>query len=139
MAMDRPRRDLLAVLLPVTRELRRIEDAAAAAHGLTMWQYAILSAVVHRAGLNQGEVADLLGYSKNRIVADLDELERQGLLRRTRGADRRANVLSATAAGARRMRAVQRDIHDGEDAMLAQLSTGQRAALAEAADRLAGR
>lgn len=137
--MSEPRRDLLAVLLPVTRQLRRIEDDAAAAHGLTMWQYAILSATAARPGLNQGQVAGLLGYSKNRMIGDLDELERLRLLRRSPGPDRRANVLTATAAGIRRMQQVQADIHRDEDRLLAALPPGQRNALAAAADRLAGR
>lgn len=133
------RRDLLAVLLPVTKELRRIEDDAAEGHGLTMWQYAILSVTTAWPGLNQAEVADLLGYSKNRIIGDLDELEGQGLLRRTPGSDRRANTLVPTPQGEARMRQIQRDIHAGEDAMIATLPPAQRAALGEAADRLAGR
>ena len=85
--------------MPISRELRRIEEAAAAQHGVTMWQYAILSVVDRRPGRNQAEVADVLGYSKNRIVGDLDHLERRGLLTRQPGADRRANILTVTVAG----------------------------------------
>ena len=78
--------------MPISRELRRVEEAAAARHGLSMWQYAILSVVDRRPGRNQAEVADALGYSKNRIVGDLDLLEHAGLLTRQPGADRRANI-----------------------------------------------
>ncbi len=127
------------MLLPVTKRLRRIEDEAAAAHDLTMWQYAILSVASARSGLNQAQLAARLDYSKNRIVADLDELERQGLLRRTPGPDRRANTLTVTPAGEERMRRVQQAIHEAEDAMVASLPEAQRAAIGAAADRLAGR
>src|SRR3954471_14130470 len=98
--------DLLAALAPLTRALRRVEDDAAARAGITMWQYAILAVVVAAPGLNQGAVATRLGYSKNRIIADLDLLEERDLLTRTPGPDRRANVLRATPAGRRVMKRV---------------------------------
>lgn len=120
--MTTERQDLLASLLPVTRALRRIEDAAAAAHGVTMWQYAVLAVVAPRPGMNQGEAATLMDYSKNRIIADLDHLQQQGLLVREPGADRRSNVLRVTDSGVRVMRQVQADIHRGEDGLLAGLS-----------------
>src|SRR4051812_36449529 len=110
-----PRSDLLAMLAPLTKALRGIEDAAAEREGLTMWQYAILALVVELPGLNQGEVARRLDYSPNRIIADLDLLERRRLLWRRTGSDRRANVLEATTAGTRLMRQIQADIHRGED------------------------
>ncbi|MFT3852278.1 MAG: MarR family transcriptional regulator [Ilumatobacteraceae bacterium] len=134
--MDDGRQDLLALLMPVSRELRRIEDAAAAGHGLTMWQYAIVSIAAQRPGSNQAEIADALGYSKNRIVADIDELEAAGLLRRRPGADRRANVLVVTDEGERVMHAVRAEIHRDEDELLAPLSPTARKALVSALTRL---
>ena len=129
-AMDEHRQDLLALLLPVTRELRRLEEAAAATRGLTMWQYAILSVAGGRRDLNQAEAADLLGYSKNRIVADLDHLETMGLLTRRRGADRRANALDVTAEGRRATAEVQAEIHRREDELLGPVSPATRRAFA---------
>jgi DNA-binding MarR family transcriptional regulator len=126
------RTDLLAALAPFTRALRRVEDDAAAAADLTMWQYAILAAVVEAPGLNQGEVASRLGYSKNRIVADLDLLERRGLLTRTPGPDRRANLLRVTTSGRRQMQQVRTAIRRGEDQLLRELPQAQRRALASA-------
>ena len=124
--------DLLAALAPLTRALRRIEDDAAAAAGITMWQYAILSVVSDAPGLNQGEVATRLGYSKNRIVADLDLLEERKLLTRTPGPDRRANVLRTTAAGRRLSQHVRTAIRRGEDKLLRDLPDEQRRALSSA-------
>jgi DNA-binding MarR family transcriptional regulator len=120
------RRDLLASLYPVTRALRRIEDTAAAAEGLTMWQYAILSVVGETPGSNQGTIARLLHYSANRIIADLDHLEERGLVIREPGADRRAKLVTVTRSGATVQRRVQRAIHAGEDELLAGLSASQR-------------
>jgi len=124
--VDDERRDLLAMLMPLSRDLRRAEEAAAGRHGATMWQYAILAVVARRPGLNQAEVATALAYSKNRIVADLDHLEQAGLLVRRPGADRRANVLSVTPAGRRVMGAIRADIHRHEDRLLAPLSAPAR-------------
>jgi DNA-binding MarR family transcriptional regulator len=124
--------DLLAALAPLTRALRRIEDDAAAAAGITMWQYAILAVVTQDPALNQGEVATRLGYSKNRIIADLDLLEERDLLIRTPGPDRRANILRATPAGRRLMQRVQTAIRRAEDQLLRALPDEQRRALASA-------
>lgn len=130
--MTAERIDLLAALAPFTRALRRIEDDAAATAGITMWRYAILAVVVDDPGRNQGEVATLLGYSKNRIVDDLDALEHRGLLTRTPGPDRRANLLRATAAGRRLMLQVRAAIRRGEDDLLRNLPAEQRQALGSA-------
>lgn len=134
--VDDGRHDLLALLMPVSRALRRIEDEAAAAHGLTMWQYAIVSVAAQRPGSNQAEIADALGYSRNRIVADLDALEAARLLQRRPGADRRANVLVITDDGMQVMRAIQQEIHRHEDELLAPLSPTARKAFASALLRL---
>lgn len=130
------RRDLLAQLLSFTKELRRTEDAAAAAHGLTMWQYAVLSLLSTRPGVNQAEAAALLEYSRNRIIADIDTLEERGLLVRVRGTDRRANVLRPTRAGIDVMQRVRSDIHRGEDELLAELSEAEREELDRVAERV---
>jgi DNA-binding MarR family transcriptional regulator len=118
--------DLLALLMPISRTLRRVEEAAAGRHGITMWQYAILSVVDRHAGLNQSEVATALAYSKNRIVSDLDRLEQDDLLVRRPGTDRRANTLSVTARGRRAMTAIRAEIHRREDELLAPLPATTR-------------
>lgn len=127
--------DLLGRLLSFTKELRRIEDTAASRHGVTMWQYALLTLVEVRAGLNQAEAADLLEYSKNRIISDIDHLETRGLVVREPGADRRSNVLRPTRQGTRLMSTVRAEIHRGEDDLLASLSATER----EELDRVSGR
>lgn len=130
--MATERVDLLAALGPLTRALRKVEDDAAASAGITMWQYAILAVVAEYPGLNQGEVATRLGYSKNRIIADLDLLEERELLTRTPGPDRRANVLHATTTGRRLMQQVRAAIRRGEDQLLKNMPQEQRRAIASA-------
>ncbi len=134
--MTNNRRDLLALLMPLSRSLRKIEEAAAAEHGITMWQYAILAAAVGRPGSSQVEVADTLGYSRNRIIGDIDRLETLGQLRRRTGSDRRTNVLDVTDDGATTMRAVRTRIHEREDELLAPLSATARRSFVAALERL---
>jgi DNA-binding MarR family transcriptional regulator len=131
------RPDLLASLFPVTKALRRIEDEAAAAADLTMWQYAILSVVKDAPRLNQRVIARQLNYSANRIIADLDHLEARGLVVRQPGADRRANVITLTRSGAALQRRVQRAIHAREDELLAGLSATQQRQLHSVVQALA--
>jgi DNA-binding MarR family transcriptional regulator len=134
-----PRRDLLASLMPIARVLRRIEEAAAARDGVTMWQYAILSVVAERPGLNQREVAEVLQYSPNRIVGDLQALEEGGLVVRRPGRDRRANRLEITEAGDVLRQRVQAEIHAREDELLGGLTRAQRDAFDAVARQLAAR
>jgi DNA-binding MarR family transcriptional regulator len=135
--MRTDRTDLLASLHPVTRVLRRIEEAAAAREGLSMWQYAILSVVAGRPGRNQREIAEHLQYSPNRVVTDLHDLERRGYLTRRPGPDRRANLLDLTDAGDAVRRRIRAEIHAREDDLLGGLSDDQRQCLAGSLGRLA--
>jgi DNA-binding MarR family transcriptional regulator len=134
--MARPRQDLLALMHPVAKALRRIEDVAAAKHGVNMWQYAILSVVIDSPGLNQAEVAKRLQYSVNRIIGDLDVLEQGGFLSRRPGNDRRVNLLGATAAGITLRNLVRADIHKREDKLLAGLTPTERKGLYSALQHL---
>ena len=134
--MARPRQDLLALMHPVAKALRRIEDVAAAGHGVNMWQYAILSVVIDRPGLSQAEVAKRLQYSVNRIIGDLDVLEHRGLLSRRPGNDRRVNLLEATEAGIVLRNLVRSDIHKREDKLLASLTPTERKGLYSALQHL---
>jgi DNA-binding MarR family transcriptional regulator len=120
------RRDLLGVLFPLTRELRRIEDAAAAADELTMWQYAVLVSV-GETHVNQTSLATRLGYSKNRLVHDIDLLEQRGLVtRQVQPTDRRSNIITITNQGRTTRDRIQRRIHDSEDELLRHVAPTSR-------------
>lgn len=119
--------DLLADLAPLIGALRDVEEEVTSANGLTMWQYAVLGTVGAQAGLNQGEVARRLGYSKNRIIGDIDELERRDLIQRSaKTGDRRHNVLAITGAGSEMVAVIHNLIRSGEEDLLAPL-TGREA------------
>lgn len=125
------RRDLLEAVGPLHRLLRRIEEQCAQGAQLTMWQYAILSVGCAQEGLSQTAIADRLGYSKNRIVGDLDELTRRGLAERRPGEDRRAHAIHVTPAGRALVAEVREHIWQREDELLPHLSPQRREALLE--------
>lgn len=121
------------MLFELTRALRRIEDAAAAADQLTMWQYAVL-AVAEDAPASQTAVAARLGYSKNRLVHDIDHLESLGLVRRDPlPTDRRSNTVTITNRGRTTRARIQRRIHAAEDELLRHVPLSARRQFADLA------
>ncbi|HTZ43725.1 MAG TPA: MarR family transcriptional regulator [Jatrophihabitans sp.] len=121
--------DLLALVHPLSRDLRRIEDDCAATAGLTMWQYAILSVAAAADGPSQKAIATRLDYSQNRLVGDLNRLGAKGLVTRERGADGRSHAIRVTERGQAAVAAVRARIHSLEDELLAHMSADQRAGL----------
>ncbi len=68
--------------------------------GLTAGQFAVLEALHHLGPLGQGTLAAKLLSSASNLSTVLDNLERAGLVRRTRGAeDRRHVTVALTEAG----------------------------------------
>jgi DNA-binding MarR family transcriptional regulator len=88
-------------------------------------------------GLNQGQVAKVLQYSANRLVADLDDLQQRGLTIRQPGDDRRSNHLFATKAGMDLKERVQHEVHAREDELLAPLTVNRQRVLRAALQDLA--
>jgi DNA-binding MarR family transcriptional regulator len=124
------RSDLAASMAPVTKALAQMEEAIARRRGLTMWRYAVLVAVRDEPGSNQAQIAARIGYDKNRIVADLDALEADGLVARTPAAtDRRHNHLTLTPEGSALADELQAEVHAAEDALLDALPATDRRAI----------
>lgn len=114
---------------PLSRSLRRIEERCAKDAGLSMWQYAVLSIASRHEGLSQSQIADRLGYSRNRIISDLDVLQERGLAERRSGADRRRHQIHVTAAGRTTAADVRDAIWAAEDALLSHLPATSRESL----------
>jgi DNA-binding MarR family transcriptional regulator len=125
------RRDLLELVGPLHRLLRRIEEECANKAQLSMWQYAILSVASRHEGLSQAAIADRLSYSKNRIIGDLDELAGRGLAERRPGPDRRTHAVHTTPAGRVLTTEVREKIWRREDELLPHLPPESRAALVD--------
>ena len=117
---DAERDDLAAMFARITRRLGDAERPLLERHGLTMWEYIVLSRLARRPVETQLELARRIGYDKTRLIALLDRLQSEGLIEREPdAADRRARNVRITKSGERRRAAAQRDIRAMEDGALA--------------------
>ncbi|MGD1255104.1 MarR family winged helix-turn-helix transcriptional regulator [Mycobacterium seoulense] len=127
MARRSTRPDLAAMLVRLTRQTVAAERPVLAAHGLSMWGYVILSALDGSPIRTQAALAEAIGADKTRIIPTLDELQERGYIERSPDPDdRRARLLAITDAGRSIKGAAQRDIQQGEERWLGQLSTSDR-------------
>jgi DNA-binding MarR family transcriptional regulator len=124
----RPKRpDLAAMLAPLLRELMAAERPVLEAHGLSMWAYAVLTALDQSAMRTQTALAEAIGADKTRIIPFLDELQEHGYIeRRPDPDDRRVRLLAITDAGREVKDAIQADIQRSEEQWLQRLSADDR-------------
>jgi DNA-binding MarR family transcriptional regulator len=121
------RRDLAAMAVPLARALVAAEEPILRAYEISMWGYIVLTALAEQPVRTQTALAQAIGADKSRIIADLDELQKRGLIRRQPdAADRRVRLLSLTEEGSRVRRAVQAAIRRREERVLAVLPSGER-------------
>jgi MarR family transcriptional regulator, organic hydroperoxide resistance regulator len=121
------RRDLAAMFAPLTRALIAREEPVLDAHGISMWGYIVLTALVEQPVRTQAALAQAINADKSRIIGVLDELQERGLIhRQPDDADRRVHLLSLTPAGDRLRRSVEAGIRQQEEEVLALLSTADR-------------
>jgi DNA-binding MarR family transcriptional regulator len=132
------REDLGALFARITRRLVAAERPLLAAHGLTMWGYIALARLARRPAESQLALAEAIRHDKTRLIGVLDALERDGLITRAPApADRRARIVSITAAGRDRHARAVADIRAMEDELLAELEPAEREALLAALPKLA--
>jgi DNA-binding MarR family transcriptional regulator len=123
---ERP--DLAAMVMRLGRRLIAMEEPILARHEISMWAYAVLSALGDRPTRTQAALAAAINADKTRLIPVLDELQRRELISREADpADRRVRLLSRTPAGRDLQRAVRADIRAAEEALLAGLDAGGRA------------
>jgi DNA-binding MarR family transcriptional regulator len=128
-----PRRDLAAMLHPLTRALVAAELPILAEHGVSMWGYVVLNALDGAPARTQAALALAIGADKTRIIATLDELQQAGFITREPDpADRRVRLLAITAAGRQVRLAAQTAIQANEERVLARLSPADRRAFLRA-------
>jgi len=121
----------------LARALMTIERPILAASDVSMWGYAVLSALAEEPMRTQAALARSIGADKTRIIADLDDLQERGLIdREPDPADRRVRLLRLTPEG-RRVHATVRDaIRREEERLLADLPATERRAFLRALQRL---
>lgn len=126
------------MLAPLIRELIAAEEPVLARHGLTMWGYAVLSALDTHAFRTQAALAEAINADKTRIIRTLDELQDDGHIeRRPDPDDRRVRLLAITESGRKLKDAVQNEIQRGEERWLGELSAEERRVFLRALRRLA--
>jgi DNA-binding MarR family transcriptional regulator len=123
---DPPRLGILPELLGY--QLRRTQIAvfqnfsrAMESLDVTPGRFGVLEVIAANSGLSQSELGALLGIDRSTIVAVIDRLERDGLVRRMPAPnDRRSHALKLSEKGAvtlalleRRVAAHERDIASG--------------------------
>ncbi|NRQ33771.1 MarR family transcriptional regulator [Nonomuraea sp. NN258] len=102
-----------------------------------MWGYAVLGALDDQAVRTQTALADAIGADKTRIIGTLDKLQEAGLISRVPDPrDRRARLLSISAAGSEVCRSVRAAILAHEERLLARLSADERASFLSAVQTL---
>jgi len=117
-------------LLRVSRKLRQEAQKA----GLSVQDALILGYVRKHPGAGVSELADADQISRPTMSAHVKRLEAAGWLTRSGHADDgRRSGLAVTAAGGRKLDAIQRLRNDWLSARLALLTDAERARLAEAA------
>src|SRR5215212_5372953 len=110
------------------RRLIAMEEPILAAHDISMWAYAVLTALKDRPMRTQAALASAIGADKTRLIPVLDGLQRRGLITREPDpADRRVRLLSLTSAGRKLHAAVQGDIRAAEEGLLADVAEEDRA------------
>ncbi|MBG0564428.1 MarR family transcriptional regulator [Actinoplanes sp. NEAU-A11] len=109
------------------RRLLAMEQPILARHGLSMWAYAVLSALSESPMRTQAALAASIGADKTRLIPVLDELQQRGLIEREPDpADRRVRLLGLTADGQRVHRAIQTEVRAGENEILAEVPAEDR-------------
>ncbi|MER6738923.1 MarR family winged helix-turn-helix transcriptional regulator [Streptomyces puniciscabiei] len=127
------RRDLAEMLHPLVRSLIAAERPVLAAHGITMWGYAVLGALDDGPVHTQAALCEAIGADRTRIIGTLDKLQADGLISRLPDpGDRRVRILSITDDGRRIRRSVRAAVQANEDRLLALLPPTERRAFLNA-------
>ncbi|MBU6532279.1 MarR family winged helix-turn-helix transcriptional regulator [Streptomyces sp. NPDC057245] len=132
------RSDLHWLFARLKQGLATAETAVVREHGMTLWGYTVLMAIVDAPTRSQLALAQAVSVDKSKLVLVLDELEAAGLVRRRPDpADRRARIVEATDTGRRVLDAARDDVEAVEDSLLADLDAATRNALRTVLARLA--
>jgi DNA-binding MarR family transcriptional regulator len=138
MTDDDRSRDLAAMLHPLLGSLVSAEQPILAAHGLSMWGYAVLGALGDGPVRTQAALSEIIGADKTRIISTLDRLQAAALISRSPDpGDRRVRLLSITEEGRDVLRSVRERIRAAEDRLLAALPPADRRGFLRALNALA--
>jgi MarR family 2-MHQ and catechol resistance regulon transcriptional repressor len=84
----------------MVKDLDRETARISAEHGLTYPQFQVLEALLHKGSLTIGQIRDAILSSNGTVPVVVDNLQKKGLVRRTKDPkDRRRSVVSLTDEG----------------------------------------
>ncbi|MFC3995638.1 MarR family winged helix-turn-helix transcriptional regulator [Nocardiopsis sediminis] len=113
-----------------TRTHRLVAGRLAEA-GATRYHYSLLAAAAEFGPASQAELGRRCGLDRSDVVATVNELAAQDLVRRSPDpADRRRNTITITPAGTRALGRLDAVLADTQDELLAPLSPEERGELA---------
>ncbi|MGC4945982.1 MarR family winged helix-turn-helix transcriptional regulator [Streptomyces sp. DT224] len=131
--------DLHWLFARLKQGLATAEASVVREHGMSLWGYTVLMAVVEAPVRSQLSLAQAVSVDKSKLVLVLDELETAGLVRRRPDpADRRARIIEATEEGRRTLDAARADVEAIETSLLADLDAGTEEGLRTVLRRLVG-
>jgi DNA-binding MarR family transcriptional regulator len=137
-AMTGQLHDLGASFGRLTRAMIEAEKPILSAHGIEMWDYAVLGALESAAAPTQSELATAVHRDKTRLIPILDRLASRRLLDRTPDpADRRNRVVALTDEGRAVLTACRSDIREMEAAFLTSVPPAKRGTFVEVLEQLA--
>lgn len=103
------------------------EKVRAAGHEVTPVQFATMEALSRHPGIEQAQVAGIIGYDRATIGGVIERLERRGLIRRAvNRRDRRARIVHLTEEGGRMLDALRPVVAALQDDILGDLDAASR-------------
>lgn len=132
----------IAALDTYIKLMRASETVTARAHtplagNLTLTQFGVLEALLHRGPLAAGEIAEKILKSAGNLTLVLANLERDGFITRVRDKhDARRWVVSLTAAGRKRVTALFPQVAAAITDEFSRLTPAEQAMLAELCKKL---
>jgi len=115
----------------------RLVAAALAQEGMRRHHYAVLAALAEHGPASQADLGRRLWIDRKDLHAVVADLERAGLISRVRdAADRRRNVVAATAAAPETLERLDARVAAAQEAFLAPLDPAEREQLSALLARL---
>lgn len=123
----------------VAHRAGQLVGEALATEGVRRQHFSVMTALSESGGVSQAELGRRLWIDRSDLHVLLAELERDGLVTREPDPeDRRRNVVTLTAAGARKLRRLDARVQSAQEALLEPLTPAQRETFVRLLRRLAG-